>query len=204
MSGRPGRSTAGRRPEKKPPALADGTPAAQNPNHTPPAAGAGPSNITPRLDTPRFRTPGGDNMPFDLMIHAKMHRCHLRNLHDGRPVPPARIRGGKRGPASGDGYAREEAIVGRHGYMTADGDRIGWALLCGTKHMFNPRLRDIRAIPGVVVRQEGDTEAAGSAPIEAVGRLLDVLKVWRLRMPTSAGASSEHMRRIRPVRSFLI
>lgn len=106
------------------------------------------------------------------------------------------------GPASGGGHAPEDAIVGRHGYMIADGDRLGWALLCGTKHMFNPRLHDIRAIPGVVVQQQGDTEAVGNAPIEAVGRLLDVLKVWRLRMPTYAGASPEHMRRIHPVRSF--
>jgi len=108
----------------------------------------------------------------DLITYAKAHRLRTRNLHDGGPVGPGRLRrqrgaaGGVRGgagPAPGEvcaglppagpvcGYKlllppslspssrgirsaytgdvdRLGVIIGRYGYVTGEGDGLGWCL----------------------------------------------------------------------------
>ena len=74
---------------------------------------------------------------FNLIDYAKQHRYRLRNLHDGHPCPPARApRVGERGRevafrADDD---REMAIVGSRGYVTAEGDGLGFMLTFKSGH----------------------------------------------------------------------
>ena len=133
-------------------------------------------------------------MSFDLLGHAQRHRYRVRNLHDGRPVPPVRQKRtpGRRAAFGGAGD-RLGVIACRHGYVVAEGEGIGWVLLCRSKRSFTPRLEAIGAVTGVMVAQAGDSEAAGDAPATAVEELLSVLGAYR-RRPPSQGRSAEAMR----------
>ncbi len=79
---------------------------------------------------------------FDPLSFAREHRYRLRNLHDGRPIPPARrMKAKDEGPATQSGYVgredRHDAIVGYELYLSNEGDDGA----CG------PKLRDNSAIP---------------------------------------------------------
>ncbi len=75
----------------------------------------------------------------------------------------------------------------------AECDRIGWVLLARSARALRYGPGPMRRIPGVVVEQEGDSEAAGTAPVEAVDALLDVLRPLGRR--TQSPAAAERMRR---------
>lgn len=79
---------------------------------------------------------------FDPHSYAREHRYRLRNLHDGRPIPPARrMKAKDEVAAAQSGYVRKEdrhdAIVGFELYLSDEGDDSP----CG------PKLRDNSAIP---------------------------------------------------------
>ena len=122
-------------------------------------------------------------MSFDLLAYAAAHRYRVRNLHDGRPVPPVRIPGrGRRGASAG--YTadddREDAIVCRYGYVTYDGGgQLGWCLLSETVRAKSFRLRRLVDL-GATMVQEGDTEAAGSVSVEHIAEVLGVLEPYRI------------------------
>ena len=63
-------------------------------------------------------------MTFDLRACARQHRYRTRNLHDGASVPPARSSDRPHGPGYRGGEDRWDAIVGKHGYITMDGERL--------------------------------------------------------------------------------
>jgi hypothetical protein len=118
----------------------------------------------------------------ELLEYANAHRLRTRNLHDGGPVGPGELRR-KRGvpPAYiGDGD-RLDAIIGPFGYVTAEGNVLGWALLCRSGKGLGIRLERLEKVPGVIVTQVGDTEAAGICPFEAIDAVLDVLEPYRVR-----------------------
>jgi hypothetical protein len=128
-------------------------------------------------------------MSFDLVGYAKTHRCRVRNLHDGYPVPPMLPpKHGRRGHRRGywSKEDREDAIVCRHGYATDDGDgQLGWFLFAPTTRGMPAKLRKLAAL-GADVVQEGDIEAADGAAVEQIGDVLRVLVPYRKakRQPT--------------------
>lgn len=141
-------------------------------------------------------------MTFDLLGYARAHGLRVRNLHDGLPIPPARPKRvpGQR-PAFGGEQGRDLAIVCRHGYVHAEGRQIGWVLLCGTARTCNFRLDQLRQVPGLVVQQEGDSEAAGVAPVAAVADVLAILEPYR-RHSARTGRSAADMAAIRRLASL--
>ncbi|MEW6249953.1 MAG: hypothetical protein AB1716_04845, partial [Planctomycetota bacterium] len=63
-------------------------------------------------------------MSLDIRAYAREHRLRLRNLHDGRPVPPfrpakANSRAGYTGIAD-----RWDAFIGRRGYIALVGNKL--------------------------------------------------------------------------------
>jgi hypothetical protein len=117
-----------------------------------------------------------------LLAYARDHRLRTRNLNDGLPVPPARrqrVRGHR--PAYVGADDRDMAIVCRLGYVHEEENVLGWALLCKSGKGLGIRLERLEKVPGVTVKQLGDTEAAGTAPVEAIDAVLDVLEPYRVR-----------------------
>jgi len=135
---------------------------------------------------------------FDLLTYARRHRYRLRNIHDGKPVPPARIQQAGRGrQASRSDEDRCIVIACKDGYICDECDGLSWVLLCETKRSFNFRLRQLECIDGLMVKQEGDSEAAGAAPYDGIEAVIKVLEPYR-RQPPRPGTSAEQMRKIRP------
>jgi len=122
----------------------------------------------------------------DLLTYAQKNHLRLRNLHDGMPVPPARRRhlAGFR-PVYVGQHDRDMAITCRLGYVHAEGDVLGWVLLCRSGKGLGIRLGRLQKIPALAVKQEGDTEAAGTAPFEAIYAVLNVLEPYRVRPTTN-------------------
>lgn len=115
-------------------------------------------------------------MSFDLREYARCRRNRVRNLHDGHPVPPARApKQGRRGPQAflGEGM---DAIVGRSGYVTIEGDRLGWYI--GEIQKPAKRVKIVRDAGGIVT-QRGDRDAAGHAPLTALEQLLSAIGAYR-------------------------
>jgi hypothetical protein len=58
-------------------------------------------------------------MTFDLRTYVAAHRCRVRNLHDGEPVPPTRRphEPGRRAVYRSQGDC-QDAIICRDGYVT--------------------------------------------------------------------------------------
>jgi len=133
-------------------------------------------------------------MSFDLLAYAEKHRYRVRNLHDGAPVPPTRRQHeqhstGYRGEAD-----RQDAIIGRHGYVDFGGwgeDRIGFCVLCRSRRALGVRLRLLEQA-GATVTQEGDTEAAGYAPLARIDDVLAALRPYR-RRETPVGARAPEL-----------
>lgn len=140
-------------------------------------------------------------MSFDLLAYARGRRYRTRNLHDGLPVPPARQRRtSSHRAAFGADVDRFDVIICRYGYVCSEGNRVGWALLCRSKRSLTMCLRAVQDGPGTVVKQLGDTEAAGDAPLEALESVLGVLEPYR-RRPPSRGCSAEWMAEVRARRA---
>ncbi len=116
---------------------------------------------------------------FDVRGFAASRRYRTRNLNDGQQVPPVLLQWGVGHRNLNSGMQDvDPAIVCRHGYVHAEGDQIGWVLLCPNKRALSTKLAAIRRIPGVLVRQVGDSEAAGTAPPQAVDAVLQVLRPY--------------------------
>ena len=115
----------------------------------------------------------------NLIEYAAEHRYRVRNLHDGRPLHPLRVPVGGRGKS--DGYTGEQdrmdAIIGRFGYVCVDGDQLGWYL-----HRTNGKAATLRELTaaGAAVRQDGDGEAAGDAPVSAIDPLISAIRPYRV------------------------
>jgi hypothetical protein len=127
---------------------------------------------------------------FDLLAYAAEHRFRMRNLHDGDPVPPLRRPDGH-GPSIYRGEEdRQDAIICRDGYVDYGGwgpDRIGFCVLCRSRRALTARLRLLEQA-GATVTQEGDTEAAGFAPLDRIGDVVEALRPYRRReAPAGAG-----------------
>jgi hypothetical protein len=115
---------------------------------------------------------------FDLLTYAAEHRYRVRNLHDGRRVPPTRPPArGRRGRPSGylGAADRLDVLACRHGYVCDNGNgRLGWYLVAPTTRSMRAKLGKLVRL-GVNVQQEGDREAAGDAPVGQLAKVLQVL-----------------------------
>lgn len=128
-------------------------------------------------------------MSFDLRAYAAEHRLRVRNLHDGAPVPPARRRSDHTPVAYRGGGDRAEVIICRDGYVDYGGhghDRVEFCVLCRSSRVLRARLRLLVEV-GAVITQEGDTEAAGHAPLSQMDEVLAALHPYR-RREAPAGA----------------
>jgi len=119
---------------------------------------------------------------FDLVAYARKHRYRLRNLHDGGPVPPAiwKPPKGYRPAYVGDDD-RMDAIVGRNGYLADEGEpgRLCICLFFKSGRGVNKGRDKIQTMGGTVT-QEGDTEIAGTVPVESIEEALKLIKVSKL------------------------
>ncbi len=119
----------------------------------------------------------------DLVEYARKHRCRLRNLHDAGPVPPARRR---KSDTAKLGYVgasdRWDAIVGYDGYIADEGEpgQLGIYLQYRSAMGVKRAHSRIQALGGAV-KQVGDTEIAGSVPVDSIEEALRLIKVSRLR-----------------------
>ena len=125
-------------------------------------------------------------MLFSLSEFARRHRYRVRNLHDGRPLLPLRVRVRRRGRS--EGYVgdddRMDAIIGRYGYVCDEGaGRLGWYLR-RTKGKASA-LRALRAV-GAVVHQDGDGEAAGDAAASTIDVVVEAIRPY-LTQPVRPG-----------------
>ena len=62
---------------------------------------------------------------FDLVSYARERRLRVRDLHDGKPVPPVSTRAK---PKYRSGRESDPAIVCRYGYVHAEPPGLGWAV----------------------------------------------------------------------------
>jgi len=119
---------------------------------------------------------------FDLVAYAREHRYRLRNLHDGGPVPPA-IWKPPRGyrPVYVGEDDRCDAIVGRNGYVAFDGElgRLGICMFYRSGKGVNQARAKIQAMGGTVAL-EGDTEIAGTIPVESIEEALKLIRVSKV------------------------
>lgn len=121
----------------------------------------------------------------DLLALARARRFRVRNLHDGRPVPPARLLkpSGSR-PAGEIGYVGEndrmDAVVGYSGYLIDEGDaRLGIYLCYGSLKGVMRAEQKIRAWGGTVT-QSGSFEVGGTIPGSALEDALRLIRVSKL------------------------
>ncbi len=122
-----------------------------------------------------------DTGDFDLTAYARKHRYRLRNLHKGHAVPPAR-RTKSHDPATG--YTGQEdrcdAIVGYDGYICDEGaGQLGFCLFYRSARGVKRAEARIRALGGTVT-QIGDTEIAGTIPLERIEEALKLIRVSKL------------------------
>ena len=124
-----------------------------------------------------------DGQSFDLVSYARRHGYRTRNMHDGAPVPPTRRLSEQDRTAYRSTEDRDDAIICRDGYADFGGfglDRIGFCVLCRSRRALTVRLR-LLANAGATVTQEGDTEAAGYAPLARIDDVLTALRPYRRR-----------------------
>ena len=139
-----------------------------------------------RADASQQSPPSG---PFDLIGSARKHRYRVRNLHDGDPVPPARrTRPKGDSPAAQAGFIgkedRYDAIVGYDGYVTDEGNgQLRIYLEYRSAKGVNRAEARIRALGGTVT-QVGDTEIAGTIPVERIEEALKLIRVSKVPMRT--------------------
>lgn len=121
----------------------------------------------------------------DLLAFARARRLRIRNLHDGRPVPPARLLkpNGSR-PAGQTGYVGEcdrlDAVVGFNGYLVDEGNgRLGIYLCYRSLQGVKKAEAKIRAWGGTVT-QSGSFEVGGTIPGSALKDALRLIRVSKL------------------------
>ena len=93
-----------------------------------------------------------------------------------------------------------DAIVGRLGYVTIEGDHLGWYI--GEIQKPAKRVKIVRDAGGVVT-QRGDRDAAGHAPLAALEKLLSAIGAYRtvsdqVRM-ARANTARERFKRVGPL-----
>ena len=122
---------------------------------------------------------------FDLMECARKHRYRLRNLHDGHPVPPARLmpkqRIGERMGYIGESD-RLDAIVGYCGALTDEGRQgLGVYLHYKTSKGVRIGIKKILEVGGTI-HQVGDFEVTGYIPWDRIKDALKLIRVSKLAM----------------------
>ena len=146
----------------------------------------------------------------NIEIYAKENHYRTRNLHDGRPVPPAAIDRRKRTLKEAAqetlrlGEDRCIAIVGEHGYVFEQDGKLEWFIFrkLGGSSLMGSVMTIICSSLGYRIVQKGGLEAAGTAPLAAIERVLEAIKVRRVGRgrPGSKGQSKERMDQIRKLR----
>lgn len=141
-------------------------------------------------------TPGAQGhgaFAFKLVTYARRHRYRLRNLHDGGPVPPARhVRSTGDPPAGRTGFVgqddRQDAIIGYDGYIADEGEpgQLGIYLQYRCARGGKRAHAKIRAMGGMVT-QVGDTEIAGSIPVDRIDEGLRLIRVSKVPLRNPKG-----------------
>jgi len=143
-------------------------------------------------------------MAVTIESYAAQHRLRLRNLHDGKPVPPCPIKKARK--VLSEAYRRPEdsclAIVGNRGYVFAQDGRLEWYLSVGMAGEHRRSLESQIQEAGGTVRQRGDLESAGTSPESAIAAICRAIKARKVgtggpgRTKEELAALSQ--RRIRP------
>jgi len=109
---------------------------------------------------------------------ADKHRVRTRNLHDGGPVPPARLKLKDRPKGQGHlGDDRMDAIIGRRGYILVESD--GQLFVYLDQHTGLSVSKKILHQIGGTILQEGDREVTASVPPDRIEDVLKLIRVWR-------------------------
>ncbi len=145
-------------------------------------------------------------MTLGLRDFAWEHGYRLRNLADGGPVPPLRRSHRGHGRAAYSGHDAELALIGRCGCVSLDAGRANGApadgnsrselyavLVCKSRRQLTARLSAF-VEAGVAVRQLGDTEAAGPAPLGRLADVLHAIGAYRRRGGNTGAAPSALLR----------
>ena len=123
---------------------------------------------------------------FDLQSFATKHRYRLRNLHDGFPVQPVKLKKKVGTQAGYWGDDRYDVIVGRNGYISQDGDKLSICLFYKSKHGVTVSKKRLMGIDAEIV-QVGETEISATFPEDRLDEALDLIKVSRIPMRNPAG-----------------
>ena len=131
--------------------------------------------------------PDGRLTGFNLVEYARKLRYRLRNLNDGGPCPPAIWKRPKSYEPTGEAE-RCYAIVGHSGYIADDGEpgQLGIALFYKSAKGVNAAKAKIRAMNGTV-KQEGDTEVAGTVPVASIDEALRLIRVSKVPLRNPQG-----------------
>ena len=121
----------------------------------------------------------------DLKDYARKHRLRTRNLHDGHPVPPARLmpkqRIGERMGYIGESD-RLNAIVGYCGALTDEHEQgLGVYLHYKTSKGVGIGIRKILEVGGTI-HQVGDFEVTGYIPWDCIEDALRIIRVSKLAL----------------------
>ena len=135
----------------------------------------------------------------DLVAYARKHRYRVRNLHDGGPVPPARWRHPKGHKPATAGHIGEDdrwdAIVGQHGYVAMDGNKLSVCLFYKSAKGVNRVLVRLKAMDARIA-QVGDTELGATVPAQRMEEVLKLIRVSKVPLTNPAGHPSSLRRRL--------
>ncbi len=110
----------------------------------------------------------------DLVSYAREHRLRTRNLHDGAPVPPMRRPRGSSPVAYRSVDDRDDAIIGRYGYISQGLTRLEVYMAFGS-HKGVRVYRERLQAAGATIMQEGDTELGAWAPFERIDEMVKLI-----------------------------
>lgn len=111
--------------------------------------------------------------------YAAEHGLEVRNLHDGRSVPPANPTGRKLSRGYGSPEDRCDAIPCLDGYVSDEANgTLGIYVRPENRQHLMALVSKLRAA-GAVIGQIGDGEAGGSAPADRLAAVLRLLHPYR-------------------------
>jgi len=112
---------------------------------------------------------------------ANKQKLRTRNMHDGGPVPPIRLKGKKTSRGYSAKEERYEVIICKHGFIdNYDKDHYGWFIGGCSTRRFNLCLEAIEKAGGILL-QRGDSEAGGKVKKSDIQEILKILVPWKRR-----------------------
>ena len=116
---------------------------------------------------------------FDLIGYSRRNRFRIGNIHDGRPVPPARSTCKSKRIGYSGADDRLDVIVGQRGYVTTENDSLTIFVFFNSARGVTRANSTIATLAGQVT-QEGDCELTASLPVAALDDALKLIRVSKL------------------------